>query len=125
MIITAELVASIQRAVGEEDVCVTYRHWHPQTHNEGYNALLAGPNWKAALDTLKALKAQTNPGNGEPSLVNPTTPAQGGTTVGYKTEDEMRADIAKPLYREMTPAGEQFRAQVQERTRLAAWRRNR
>ena len=94
----------------------------PKEQIEGYNALLAGPNWKVALDTLKTLQAQ-KAGGGEPNLVSPKTPASGGTTVGYKTEDDMRADMRNPLYFQQTPDGERFRAQVAEKVRLAAYRR--
>lgn len=90
----------------------------------GYNQMLAGPQWKVALDTLKGLKAKTSPTAGEPNLVT-TNARAGGSTVGYNTEDEMRADMREPLYREMSPKGEKFRAEVQEKVRLAAYRRSR
>jgi hypothetical protein len=38
--ITAETVANIKRAVGEDGVFVSYHQWQPQTLNEGYNVLL-------------------------------------------------------------------------------------
>ncbi|MDR3473419.1 MAG: hypothetical protein P4M09_17305 [Devosia sp.] len=90
----------------------------------GYNTMLAGPSWKVAMDTLKALQAKASPTNGEPNLVT-AKGHPGGTTVGYQTEDEMHADMREPLYREMSPKGEAFRKQVSERTRLAAYRRAR
>lgn len=88
----------------------------------GYNAMLASPNWKVALDTLKTRMGQAQPGSKEPNLLTPKTPS-GGSTIGYQSEDEMRADMRDPLYFEMSPKGEAYRRQVQEKVRLASYRR--
>lgn len=88
----------------------------------GYNQMLSSTSWKVALDTLSARQAKAAPGGQEPNLVT-VNGRLGGTTVGYNSEDEMKADMREPLYREMSPKGEQFRAQVREKVRLAAYRR--
>lgn len=91
---------------------------------EGYNKMLAGPQWKVAVDTLKTRRGQSGK-SGEPALLTPKTAPGSGTTVGYKTEEEMRADMRNPLYFQQSPDGEKFRSQVFEKTRLAAFRQNR
>lgn len=88
----------------------------------GYNAMLSSPNWKVAIDTLKTRMGQSQPGSKEPNLRNPKTPS-GGSTVGYKSEDEMKADMRNPLYFENSPKGETYRAEVREKVRLASYRR--
>lgn len=89
----------------------------------GYNQMLASPNWQVALDTLKTLKGRTSPTAGEPNLTH--TPGVGGSPgqTGYRTQDDMQADMANPLYFQMTPQGAAYRATVQEKVRLAAFRR--
>jgi hypothetical protein len=89
----------------------------------GYNQMLASPNWQVALDTLKTLKGRTSPTAGEPNLTH--TPGVGGSPgqTGYRTQDDMQADMANPLYFQMTPQGAAYRATVQEKVRLAAYRR--
>lgn len=94
----------------------------PKDQIEGYNAMLASPNWKVALDTLKSLKAQSSPTAGEPKLQTPTG-LPGGTSTGFATEDDMKAAMRDPRYFQMTPEGARYRADVQEKVRLAAWRR--
>jgi len=90
---------------------------------EGYNAMLAGPNWKVALDTLKTLKGKTSPTAGEPNLTHtPGLPGAGGV-VGYRSEDDMKVAMRDPRYFAMTPEGAAYRAEVQEKVRLAAYRR--
>lgn len=88
----------------------------------GYNQMLNGPQWKVALDTLKTRQAQTNPASKEPKLLGVKSAGQ-GTTVGYQTEAEMHADMRNPLYHENSPKGEQFRAEVANKVRLASYRR--
>ncbi len=114
--------------VGGKEAAEALLSWASQnlTKEEvgGYNEMLAGPNWKVALDTLKTRRDQASATASEPHLlVTKTVP--GGSTVGYQTEDEMRVDMRNPLYRENTPKGEAFRREVQEKVRLAAYRRNR
>lgn len=95
----------------------------PKDQIEGYNAMLASANWKVALDTLKTLKGQTSATAGEPRLTStPGLPGSPGA-VGYASEDQMKADMRNPVYFQMTPEGAAFRAQVQEKVRLASYRR--
>lgn len=94
----------------------------PKDQIDGYNKMLASPNWKVAVDTLKTLKGRA--GGNEPNLLGGRQ-AQGGSVIGYQSQDEQRADMRNELYNQNTPAGAAFRAQVQEKTRLAAWRNGR
>lgn len=87
----------------------------------GYNQMLSGPSWQVALDTLKSLHAKAT-GSGEPNL-EAAKGLGGGATLGYQSQDEMTADMANPLYNDMGPKGAVFRSQVQEKVRLAKWRR--
>lgn len=95
----------------------------PDAQKIAYNEMLAGPNWKVALDTLKALKGAASPAAAEPKL-NAAIPGAGtASSVGYTTEDEMYAAMRDPRYFKQDPAGATYRAEVQEKVRLASFRR--
>lgn len=94
----------------------------PDDQKAAYNDMLAGPNWKVALDTLKSLKAAANPASREPSLAA-VIPAGGGSGVGYQTEGEMHAAMRDPRYFQMDPVGEAYRREVQQKVQYAAYRR--
>lgn len=113
--------------IGGEEATQDLMQWAAQnlseTEIEGYNQMLAGPHWKAAVDTIKTLKASAKSSSGEPKLRTASGSSSGSAT-GYASRDEMRADMANPVYREKTPKGDQFRAEVQRKMTYAAWRRS-
>ena len=86
-----------------------------------YNGMLNGPNWKRALDSLKTLKGATSRTNGEPKLTQTQQTASNSVT-GYQSRDDMKADMANPLYRKTGAEGDQYRAQVAKKMQHAAWR---
>lgn len=94
----------------------------PKDQIEGYNSMLSSPNWKVALDTLKSLKAQASPTAGEPNLNNPAG-LGGAAPAGFATENDMRAAMRDPRYFAKTPEGAAYRAEVEQKVRLAPWRR--
>jgi hypothetical protein len=95
----------------------------PDDQKAAYNQMLEGPNWKVALDTLKALKASANPSAGEPSLAAVVPIGGGASTVGYQTEAEMHLAMRDPRYFKQDPVGEAFRRDVQQKVLHAAYRR--
>ena len=78
------------------------------------NTMLHGPDWRLAMD---AIKARMGPrlSDSEPSLVS-GEPNLGGT-FGYRSKDEMKADMASPEYR----TNAQFRQQVMQKMQSATW----
>jgi len=93
-----------------------------QEEIQEYNKMLDGPNWKVAMDTLMTVKSKASKTSSEPNLRRgPSSP--GGSTTGYTSREEMRADMAKPEYRDPGPEGEKFRAEVQRKMKFASWRR--
>lgn len=86
----------------------------PEEEKLRFNRLLGSEDWQSAVDVLKARMAKGRPTNGEGQLFigeggGPTTP------VGYRTRDEMKADMRNPRYQ--TDA--EFRRQVMEKRRHA------
>lgn len=78
-----------------------------------YNQMLAGPNWSVGLDALKA-RYQANSKTGmEGRLMSGTE--TGGTSVGYQSRAEMKADMQNPKYK-TDPV---FRRQVMEKVQNA------
>lgn len=61
-----------------------------------YNAMLASPGYKAALDTLMAKKAAATKTAGEPKLIAGSAGAT--TTTGYTDRSEMIRDMSDPRY---------------------------
>jgi hypothetical protein len=74
-----------------------------------------------AIDTLNTQRGQSRKTAGEPNLRSGTQSSNGSNT-GYMSRDEMREDMANPLYRDTGPKGERFRADVQRKMKFAAWR---
>jgi hypothetical protein len=82
---------------------------------ETYNSLLASPNWRVAIDSLKARAATALPTLMEPKLQAGGNEA--GKPVGFRSRAEMTAAMSDPRYRK-DPA---FREQVASRMRFATW----
>ncbi|MFG1227148.1 hypothetical protein [Xanthobacter wiegelii] len=87
-----------------------------------YQGMLDGPHWRVAVDALKARRASNVKTAGEPQLETGRSTGTVGT-VGYTSREEMKADMANPLYHAKTPDGERFRAQVYKRAELASYRK--
>lgn len=83
-----------------------------------HNAVLASPNWKTAIDSLKARRLASDKTSGEPRLSTPTAGAQPGAGVGpFASQAEMTAAMTKRNERgqvlyEVDP---NYRAQVRAR----------
>jgi hypothetical protein len=78
-----------------------------------YNELLGTPEWKVAID---ALRVRRDSSYGEPKLINGNN-MQAGSTFGYRSKSEMKADMSDPRYTK-DPA---FRQQVMQKIQSATW----
>lgn len=126
----AEVARSRQTAIdyiGGEQETQELMSWAAANLSEqeidGYNQMLSTPQWKAAVDTLKNLRGNSKATAGEPKLRSAAGSSSGSST-GYASRDEMRADMANPLYHKAGPEGDKFRADVQRKMAYAAWRRS-
>ena len=112
--------------IGGEEKAVDLMQWAAQNLSEGeivkYNEMLAGPDWKVAVDTISSLRGGSKRTAGEPRTVTPNSSSRSGT-VGYESRDEMRADMSDPLYRDPGPKGEAFRREVYQKVAVSAWNR--
>lgn len=113
--------------IGGEEAANDLMQWAAANLSEqevdAYNGMLAGPQWKAALDTLKTLKGNAKPSANEPRLQS-ASGSPSGTPTGYTNRDDMKADMANPLYRQNGAEGDRFRAEVQRKMAFASWRRS-
>lgn len=64
-----------------------------------YNEMLAGPNWKAAFDALKAERASRRKNAGEPNFLSGAPAGGPGGTAGFQSRREMTTAINDPRYR--------------------------
>lgn len=120
-----ERAAAIEYIGGEKEATELLK-WAgdnlPPEDKVAYQGMLDGPHWRVAVDALKARRASSSKTAGEPQL----EAGRGSGTVGavgYTSREEMKADMANPLYHARTPEGERFRAQVYQRAELATYRR--
>jgi hypothetical protein len=86
-----------------------------EAEKQTYNQLLASPQWRIAVDSLRSRAGASLPTAGEPTLV--TGGNQAGRPEGYRSRSEMKSDMANPLY-QRDPA---FREKVAMRMRFATW----
>lgn len=106
--------------VGGEDAWQEINQWASQnlseTEKEEVNRLLAGPNWKLALDGLQARYQSAQAGSSEGNL---HTGAKGGnnTPTGYTSRAQMKRDMSDPRYH----TDPSFRNQVMLKMRYATW----
>lgn len=91
--------------------------WAAQNMPEGdvarYNELLASSEWRVALDALRVRREASGV---EPRLVSGSNTVA-GTTFGYRSKSEMKADMSDPRYAK-DPA---FRQQVMQKMQSASW----
>lgn len=85
-----------------------------------YNTLLAGPDWRVAVDALKARQAASSPTRGNPTLATGGGGAASGV-VGYATRADMTAAMSDPRYHNRTSVGEAYRAEVYRKAAVSAW----
>lgn len=84
-----------------------------------YNGMLAGSNWKRAVDALTKMRGtEERKTAGEPKLAQPGSTAGAGVQ-GYQNRDDMKADMANPLYNKRGSEGDRFRAEVQRKVALS------
>lgn len=83
---------------------------------ESYNQTLASPQWRMAVDSIRHRMGNALPTAGEPKLVA-AGGRPGGTASGYRSQEEMKADMKNPLYSK-DPA---FREAVYAKMRAATW----
>jgi hypothetical protein len=105
---------------GGDEAWEQLSNWAQQSLTESeiteYNSLLAGPNWRIGLDAMK-VRMNANAANAnEPRLVTGEQ-SQIGSTFGYRSKSEMKADMSKPEY-QTDPA---FRQQVMQKIASATW----
>lgn len=118
----AEGARAAAERVGGEANLTALLDWAAKTlsddEKKSYNAMLATPEWPAALDALAAKKAGTVKTSGEPNLVNAiTTP--GGSVTGYQDRQEMVRDMKDPRYQN----DPKFRREVEQKVAYAVWNR--
>lgn len=105
---------------GGEEAWEQLSNWAQQSLTESeiteYNSLLAGPNWRIGLDAMKVRMNANAPNANEPRLVTGEQ-SQVGSTFGYRSKNEMKADMSKPEY-QTDPA---FRQQVMQKIASATW----
>lgn len=110
---------------GGEEATQELLNWASQNLSpeeiDTYNEMLGGSRWKVAMDTLKTQRQQSKKSSNEPNLRSGQSSPNGSST-GYTSRDEMREDMANPLYRDPGPKGENFRQQVARKTANASWR---
>ncbi len=93
----------------------------PEAEKAEYNRLLAGPNWRVAVDALKAKQAGAKPTKDDPNLVaNPGSSAP--AAVGFATRADMTAAMQDPRYNDRTSVGEAYRAEVTRKVAVSPWR---
>lgn len=85
----------------------------PEAEVNRYNDLLATNEWKVAVDALRVRMASANP---EPRLVGGSETV-GGTSFGYRSKSEMKADMSNPKY----SSDPSFRRQVMQKIQSATW----
>ena len=99
--------------VGGEDAWNIMSTWASDNLSDGekakYNEMLAGPDWKVAIDTLKSKMKSASPTSGEGQLRSGDSP--GGSVVGFASQAEQNAAIQDERYYK-DPA---YRAQVAQK----------
>jgi hypothetical protein len=102
---------------GGESEWQSLSQWASQNMPEGdvnrYNELLASSEWRVALD---ALRVRRDAAGTEPRLISGNN-SVAGTTFGYRSKSEMKADMSDPRYAK-DPA---FRQQVMQKMQSASW----
>jgi superoxide dismutase len=78
-----------------------------------YNEILDTPEWKVAIDALRVRREMSY---GEPQLVGGNN-SVAGTTFGYRSKAEMKADMSDPRY----AADPAFRKEVMSKIASATW----
>lgn len=110
--------------IGGQDEATALMKWAGENLSDAekasYQGMLDGPHWRVAVDSLKSRRAANSKTAGEPRLESGRSSGSVGT-VGYASKDEMKADMANPLYFARTPDGERFRAQVYKKAELATY----
>ena len=102
--------------VGGEDAWRNMNQWAvdnlPQEEISKFNELLASDQWKIGVD---AMKVRMGSNTFEPKM---TTGNQlPGTTYGYKSKSEMKADMSNPKYQ----SDPSFRKEVMRKMQSATW----
>ncbi len=85
-----------------------------ETEVNGLNNMLDGPDWKLAMDAMKARMGPTLVET-EPQFLK-GEPVR-GSSFGYRSKNEMKADMARQEYQD-SPA---FRQQVMQKMQAATW----
>lgn len=87
-----------------------------------YNTLLAGPEWRVAVDALKAKQAAASPLRNDPKLAGGlSSPAPG--VVGFASRADMTAAMSDPRYYDRTSVGEAYRQDVYRKASISPWNR--
>lgn len=113
----AERASAYEYAGGEEN-WTKMSEWAlenmTETEVSGLNQMLDGPDWKLAMDAMKARMGPTLVET-EPQFVK-GEPVR-GSSFGYRSKAEMKADMASPEY----TSSPQFRQQVAQKMQSATW----
>lgn len=106
--------------VGGEDAWQQMSDWGMQNLTEGeieqYNQLLGTPEWRIAVDAMRVRMGDNAPNrSSEPTLVSGQQ--QNGSTFGYRSKSEMKADMSDPRYQ----SDAAFRQEVARKMQSATW----
>jgi hypothetical protein len=114
--VDAQRTAALDYAGGEnewQDLAAWAAQNLPESEVGRYNELLASPEWKVAIDALKVRRGSQN---FEPNLVGGSETVS-GTSFGYRSKSEMKADMSNPKY----ASDPSFRKQVMQKIQSATW----
>ena len=110
--------AAAYEYAGGEDNWSKMSEWAQSNMNEqeidGLNKMLDSPDWRLAMDAMKSRMGPTLVEN-EPSLVSGEQVT--GSSIGYRSKDEMKQDMARPEYN----SSAQFRQDVMKKIQSATW----
>jgi hypothetical protein len=108
--------------VGGEDEWTKINAWVakslPADERDSYNAVLKGPDWKVAVDTLKFKMQASSKAAAEGKLTTGDSTVPGATKDGYESREQMKRDMSNPKYH-TDPA---FRLEVTRKIQNASWR---
>jgi hypothetical protein len=93
----------------------------PESEGAELNKLLAGPNWRVAIDAIKARQGSSSPTRNDPKIITGGSPAPGVT--GFAARADMIAAMSDPRYMDRTSKGEKYRAEVARKAQVSAWNR--
>ena len=118
--LTAERASSLAYCGGEEE-WAKISAWSAANLPEGekaeLNRILATPGWKLGVDMMRSRMGAAKPTSREGALEGFDSASGRSSASGYRSRDDMKADMRNPLYK--TSAS--FREQVGMKMQSASW----